>query len=134
MERSWWWKALLYGGVVAIACLYLVPSVVPDDKQPALIKKHFQKKIRQGLDLQGGLHLVYEVHVDKAGSDKMDRIASDIEERLKKDRKVEGLTVNREKNDEIVLIFKNPADQTKLDEAFLRDFRQQLDLVSRDPA
>ena len=52
------------------------------------IQKHFQKRIQLGLDLQGGLHLVYEVNVDKAVSDKVDRLASDIEDRLRKDKGV----------------------------------------------
>ena len=134
MERSWWWKALLYGGLVVLACLYLVPTVVPEQKQPDFIKRHFQKRIQLGLDLQGGLHLVYEVHVDKAVSDKVDRIASEIEDRLLKNKKVEGLTISREGRDDIVAVFKNPTDQAKLDEEVLREFRRQLDLVSRDAA
>ena len=133
MERSWWWKALLYGGIVLLACLYLVPTVVPEAKQPAFIKKYFQKRIQLGLDLQGGLHLVYEVHVDKAVSDKVDRIASEVEDRLLKDKKVTGVTVSREGRDDITVAFKTPADQSKLDESVLREFRKQLDLVSRDP-
>ena len=106
MERSWWWKALLYGALVALAALYLVPTVVPEASQPAVIKKYFQKRIQLGLDLQGGLHLVYEVHVDKAVSDKVDRIASEIEDRIKKDdnkkedkdnaKKTSGVAINRE--------------------------------------
>ncbi|MEP6653797.1 MAG: protein translocase subunit SecD [Myxococcales bacterium] len=134
MERSWWWKALLYGGLVVLACLYLVPTVVPEQKQPDFIKRHFQKRIQLGLDLQGGLHLVYEVHVDKAVSDKVDRIASEIEDRLLKNKKVEGLTISREGRDDIVALFKTPTDQAKLDEEVLREFRRQLDLVSRDAA
>ena len=134
MERSWWWKALLYGGLVVLAGLYLVPTVVPEQSQPEFIKRHFQKRIQLGLDLQGGLHLVYEVHVDKAVSDKVDRIASEIEDRLLKNKKVEGLTVSREGRDDIVAVFKNPADQIKVDEELLREFRRQLDLVSRDSA
>jgi preprotein translocase subunit SecD len=133
MERSWWWKAALYFAVVVIACLYLVPSVVPEEKQPAVIKKYFHKKIMPGLDLQGGLHLVYEVNVNKAVSDKVDRIASEIEERLKKDKKVADVTVNREDRDDIVLVFKNAADHAKVDDELLKQFRQQLDLVERDP-
>ena len=72
MERSWWWKAALYGVVTVLAVLYLIPTVVPESKQPAFIKKHFDKRIQLGLDLQGGLHLVYEVNVDKAVSGKVD--------------------------------------------------------------
>jgi hypothetical protein len=32
MERSWWWKAALYGLITVIAVLYLVPTVVPEEK------------------------------------------------------------------------------------------------------
>jgi len=132
MERSWWWKAALYGLVTVIAVLYLIPTVVPEDKQPAFIQKHFQKRIQLGLDLQGGLHLVYEVNVDKAVAGKVDRLASDIEDRLHKDKGVNDLGVNREGRDDIILTFKPPSDETKLDDTILKDYRKALDIVSRD--
>jgi preprotein translocase subunit SecD len=134
MERAWWWKAALYGFVTVLAVLYLIPTVVPEDKQPAVVKKYFQKRIQLGLDLQGGLHLVYEVNVDKAVASKVDRQASDIEDRLRKDKSVTDLLVAREGRDDIVLTFKKPAEQAKLDDSILRDYRKALDVVSRDPA
>jgi preprotein translocase subunit SecD len=134
MERSWWWKAALYGFVTVVAVLYLIPTVVPEDKQPAFVQKHFQKRIQLGLDLQGGLHLVYEVNVDKAVAGKVDRLASDLEDRLHKDKGVADLNVNREGRDDIILTFKPPAEQAKLDDAILKDYRKALDIVSRDPA
>src|SRR6516225_5921173 len=107
MERSWWWKGALYAVITVLAVLYLIPTVVPEDKQPDLVKKHFQKKIQLGLDLQGGLHLVYEVNVDKAVSDKADRLASDLEEKLHKDKKIKSGDVRAERagKDEIILQF-----------------------------
>src|SRR5580765_5098227 len=132
MERGWWWKAALYGFVTVLAVLYLVPTLVPEEKQPSFIKEHFQKKIQLGLDLQGGLHLVYEVNVDKAVSDKVDRISSSIEDRLRGDKGVKEVNVNREGRDDIILTFKNPADQAKVDDALLREYRKQLDLVERN--
>jgi preprotein translocase subunit SecD len=134
MERSWWWKAALYGAVTLLAVLYLIPTVVPEDKQPDFIKKHFQKRIQLGLDLQGGLHLVYEVNVDKAVASKVDRMSADLEDRLHKDKGVADLTVTREGRDDIVLVFRPAADQVKLDDSILRDYRKALDIVSRDPA
>jgi preprotein translocase subunit SecD len=133
MERSWWWKAALYGVVTVMAVLYLIPTVVPEDKQPDFIKKHFQKRIQLGLDLQGGLHLVYEVNVDKAVASKVDRMASDLEDRLRKDKGVTDLTITREGRDDIVIVFRPAADQAKLDDSILRDYRKALDIVSRDP-
>jgi preprotein translocase subunit SecD len=132
MERSWWWKGALYAVLTVLAVLYLVPTVVPDSKQPEFIKKHFQKKIQLGLDLQGGLHLVYEVNVDKAVSDKVDRLASSIEDRLIKDKGATGLAVSREGRDDIVVTFKNPTDVGKLDDEILRENRKALDLVDRN--
>lgn len=134
MERTWWWKAALYGFVTVLAVLYLIPTVVPENKQPAFIKNHFEKRIQLGLDLQGGLHLVYEVNVDKAVSGKVDRLSSDLEDRLRKDKGVNDLNVNREGRDDIVITFKNPADAAKLDDSILRDYRKSLDVVERDAA
>jgi preprotein translocase subunit SecD len=136
MERSWWWKGALYGVITVLAILYLVPTIAPDSTQPALalVERHFTHRIQLGLDLQGGLHLVYEVNVDKAVSSKVDRLASDIEDRLHKDKGVDDVVVSREGRDDIVFTFKKPEDQAKLDDAFLREFRKSLDLVERKPA
>ena len=54
--------------------------------------------------------------VNKAVSGKVDRLASDIEDRLHKDKGVAELDVNREGRDDIILTFKPPADETKLDD------------------
>ena len=135
MERGWWWKAALYGLITVLAVLYLVPTLVPEEKQPGFIKSHFQKKIQLGLDLQGGLHLVYEVNVAKAVSDKVDRLSSEVEDRLRRDKAVTDVNVVREDQDgryDIILTFKNPADQVKVDEALLREYRTSLDLVDRN--
>ena len=60
MERSWWWKAVLFGAVTVLACLYLVPSLVPPEKQPGIVQKLFTKRIQKGLDLAGGLRDLLE--------------------------------------------------------------------------
>jgi preprotein translocase subunit SecD len=116
-----------------MAVVYLIPTVAPDSKNPVLeyINAHFQKRIQLGLDLQGGLHLVYEVNVDKAVSSKVDRMSSDIEDHLHKDKGVDDLTVSREGRDDIILTFGKHEEQAKVDEAFLKDYRKSLDLVER---
>jgi preprotein translocase subunit SecD len=137
MERGWWWKAALYGFLTVLAVLYLLPTVVAEEKIPSFIKNNFKKKIALGLDLQGGLHLVYEVNVNKAVSDKVDRLSTDIEDRLRRDKGVSDINVTREDKDghfDIVLTFKNPADQVKVDDNLLKEYRKSLDLVDRNAA
>jgi preprotein translocase subunit SecD len=126
MEKSWWWKAVLYGIVTIVACLYLVPTVVETDKQPKIIQKLFTKKIQKGLDLAGGLRLVYSVNIDKAVAGKVDQMANAIEDNLRK--KTPDFTIGREGRDDIIVTFKTPADAAKLDKDVLGDYRSALDV------
>jgi protein-export membrane protein SecD len=132
MERSWWWKAALFGAAIVLAVLYLVPTVVPEENLPAFFQKYFKKRIQLGLDLKGGLHLVYEVNIEKAVSGKVDRLANDLEDALKK--KGADFTVVRSGRDDIAITFKVPGEMAKLDDELLKPYRRDMDVVSRDAA
>jgi preprotein translocase subunit SecD len=138
MDRSWLSRAIAYTLLTVAAFVCLVPTVATwtgkDDALPGWMKKHLQKKISLGLDLQGGLHLVYEVQVDKAVSDKADRLASEIEDKLRKDKKVKDVRLDRVGISEIIARFKNPDDAKRLDREFLKSYRGQLYEDSRDAA
>jgi protein-export membrane protein SecD len=133
MERSWWWKAALFGAAIVLAVLYLVPTFVTKDEQlPAFFQKYFKKRIRPGLDLQGGLHLVYEVNIEKAVASKVDRLANDVDDALGK--KGAETSVVRTGRDDIAITFKVPGEMAKFDDELMKPFRRDLDIVSRDPA
>jgi len=131
MERSWWWKALGILLLTVVSVIYVLPSVVPEKRLPSWYTKHINKRLQLGLDLQGGIHLVYEVEVDKAVSDKADRLASDIEERLIKDKKVK-VKITREGRDDIIVTMQKPSDLKVIDKKFLADYRSNLDEVERN--
>ncbi len=130
MERSWWWKSLLFGAVTLLAVLYLAPSAFPDKPLPGFLGNVFSRKLQLGLDLQGGLHLVYEVNVDKAVTSKVDRLASDLEERIAE--KTADFTITREGREDIVLTFNKPAEMSKLDDDIMKNYRASLDEVERN--
>lgn len=136
MERSWWWKAALFGTAISLAVLYLVPTVAhwqkKDQDLPSFFQNHFKKRVQAGLDLKGGLHLVYEVNIEKAVAGKVDRLADDIEDALKK--KTADVTVVREGRDDILVTFKNPADHTKFDDELVKTYRRELDVAERNAA
>ena len=138
MDRSWLYRIGSYLLLTIAACVVLIPTVAQwtgtDDRLPAWVTKNLQKKILLGLDLQGGLHLVYEVQVDKAVSDKADRLAGDIEEKLHKDKKVKDVRIDRVGTTEMVAHFANPADTGKLDKELLKQYAKYLDEESRDAA
>jgi preprotein translocase subunit SecD len=83
MPRRWWFKAafLMLGTVFCV--LYVLPSFLPEGALGP-IENLFSQRIKLGLDLQGGMHLVYSVKVDKAVIDKVERYGEDIEDELKK--------------------------------------------------
>ncbi len=132
MNKFLVWKTLSVVAVTLVATIFLVPSLIPVDSQPAWMKEHLRKRIQPGLDIQGGLHLVYEVNVEKAVADKADKIASDIEDRMRKDLKIEGAQAIRENNADIVIKVK-PGELGKVDNTFLRQNRDALNEVARDP-
>src|SRR3954454_1308896 len=138
MDRGWVYRVISYFLLTVAAVVFLTPTIATwlgkDERLPGWFTKHIQNKIQLGLDLQGGLHLVYEVQVDKAVSDKADRLSSDIEERLHRDKHVKELKVDRIGRDEIVFAFKDPSDAKKLDREFLKDYRKNLYEESRDAA
>ncbi|MCA9622545.1 MAG: protein translocase subunit SecD [Myxococcales bacterium] len=101
----------------------------------------------RGLDLKGGLRLVYTVDVDEAIRDKRDRYYDDLRERLTKSyglaagdnptieemRKLADLVTlhkPREQVDTIVVEFKNPEDSKKhVNDKFLTTFLRELTVV-----
>jgi len=79
MDRSLKWRTLLLIGSIFLAIGVLAPSFVPD-KLPSWFP--FEKKINMGLDLQGGLHIVYSIDLDRAVDDKASEIKRDLEARF----------------------------------------------------
>lgn len=131
MSKGWYARLALFLALTVWAVVWLVPTVVPAEKLPGWFAKKFEKRISLGLDLQGGIHLVYEVQTDKAVSDKVDRLAADIEEKLKTERKL-AVTLERRGRDDIVIHVKNPAEISKVDKDALSEFLSNLDEIERD--
>ncbi|MBA3458369.1 MAG: protein translocase subunit SecD [Deltaproteobacteria bacterium] len=80
MDRSLKWRtiALLLGCLLFVGIL--MPSFMSRDQLPSWFP--FEKKINLGLDLQGGLHIVYSIDLDKAIDDKASEIKRDLEARF----------------------------------------------------
>jgi len=80
MDRSLKWRTLglLIGVLLCVGIL--APSFVDDEALPSWFP--FAKKINLGLDLQGGLHIVYSIDLDKAVDDRASEIKRDLESRF----------------------------------------------------
>lgn len=85
MKKNVLWRFLLIGFTVLIAVIFFLPNTPLFKFMPEWWKKGMPNKgIVLGLDLQGGLHLVFEVEGDKAVEASAERYAYLIRETLQK--------------------------------------------------
>ncbi len=96
MTRSLQWRFLLILAVLIGAAIFLYPTFVKE--LPSWWPKFFpQDKIHLGLDLQGGMHLTFEVETDKAVESYLERVKNNLRDDLK-DAKIPVGKLDREKN------------------------------------
>ena len=84
MDRSLKWRTvgLLFG---VLLCLGLLAPTWPGSSSlPSWFP--FKKKISLGLDLQGGMHIVYSIALDRAVDDKASDIKRDLDARFADDK------------------------------------------------
>src|SRR5215831_8256072 len=84
MDRSLKWRtvALLFG--LLLCAGLLAPTWPGSSSLPSWFP--FKKKISLGLDLQGGMHLVYSIDLDRAVDDRASDIKRDLEARFTEDK------------------------------------------------
>jgi preprotein translocase subunit SecD len=148
VDLSWRMRAALNLAVVTFGFLALWPTL--DGMSggrfpcPAYVKQHVGFRLVSGLDLRGGLRLVYTVDVEEAVKDKRDHYYEDMrveltrvfglhqgddrptEDKYVKLREKAELEAPRRPADVIRLRLKPGADTSKIDERFLERFRAEL--------
>lgn len=118
-------------------------------KCPAYVRDRITFGIVKGLDLQGGLRLVYTVEVEEAIRDKRDKFADEMRHELAvvyKIKEGEGLLkredlqkleekvhVSSPETAVIKIKFKDPGDTKLVDDRFKKKFGGELSMVAGDP-
>jgi len=114
------WRAAVVGILILISLSLLMPSLTKE-LPPWWSSVLPQEKINLGLDLQGGMHLVLEVDVDKAVETDLDRDMDDLKYDLRKG-KIRYLELQRHGNSGIDLTLMREEDKEKLDEMITSNF------------
>ena len=79
MKKKIYWRLILICATVILAVVFFLPNTPAFQYMPEWWQKNMPNKgIVLGLDLQGGLHLVFEVEGDKAVEITTDRYASNL--------------------------------------------------------
>jgi preprotein translocase subunit SecD len=149
MDGVWRFKVGFVFCTFLLANLVLLPTIESATKGkvhcPEYIKDHMSSAIAEGLDLQGGMRLVYTVEVEEAIRDKRDHFADEMRQELAVIYQVhsgEGLISRDEaakleakvhiampESALIRLRFKDLADTAKVDDRFNKKFLQELSMT-----
>jgi preprotein translocase subunit SecD len=79
------WKLFFVVALVVLALVYVVPSLYVNlPGWWTALRILPTEKIRLGLDLQGGMHLVLEVQTEKAVENRIERTAQELRDAMKK--------------------------------------------------
>lgn len=85
MKKNILWRFLFIGFTLLVAAIFFLPNTPAFKHMPEWWQKNMPSKgIILGLDLQGGLHLVFEVEGDKAVENSVERYVSLIREAMVK--------------------------------------------------
>ncbi|UCF46137.1 MAG: hypothetical protein JSU89_02850, partial [Myxococcales bacterium] len=79
MDRGWYFRLAIVVGSSVLGFLALWPSVDRWLPCPDIVKETFDNQINPGLDIKGGLSLMYEVEVDEYIRDRRDRLAEQVQ-------------------------------------------------------
>src|SRR5712692_1675796 len=133
MDRSWYWKAGLIVAVTVAAIYALVPSwtyfrLPPDQRNESGVFEKTRPRwaparhLNLGLDLQGGIHLVMGVEVDRAVREKAVRRAEELSADFER-RDIKGVEVKGDPETGVVTVSaKDPAILAKARSQVAEDY------------
>ncbi|NOY93736.1 MAG: protein translocase subunit SecD [Deltaproteobacteria bacterium] len=149
MDRAWYFRFSVFVGAIALGWLSLWPSIDRWVPAPDIVKEYFTGRISPGLDIKGGLRLMYEVDTDRYITTQRDRAAHRLLRLLGVELGVltedeadappadklaalrERVTVEKLGEQAIRVTFSNEEDADKLTRSFLRrnfpNFNRQAD-------
>jgi len=122
-------RAIFYALICIIALFFLTPTLVKE--LPDFWKQKLPSdKIRLGLDLQGGMHLVLEVDTEKAIESMLERFSGNLRDTLMA-QKIRFRNVERT-GQTVSLELTNPADRVELGK-IIHDIYQDYVIISSSP-
>lgn len=98
MKKQFFWRITLIATATVLSLIFFIPSTQLYSSLPEWLQKY---GMVLGLDLQGGVHLVYEVDGEKAVDVTRERIVSSLIN-IFRDKKIEGVYAEIQNGDIII--------------------------------
>lgn len=153
MDRGWYFRLAIVVASSVLGFLALWPSIDRWLPCPDIVKETFENQINPGLDIKGGLRLMYEVEVDEYIRDRRDRLAEQVQrqcgvllgivpeeevdeidkptlQRIRDRCKVERVDKDGGAIRAIRITFSSDEDAQKLSKTWVRDYFRDLRVAS----
>ncbi|HEY4182459.1 MAG TPA: protein translocase subunit SecD [Kofleriaceae bacterium] len=120
---KWRIVGLLFG-ILFCVCV-LIPSFVAKEQRPAWYP--FSKVINLGLDLQGGLHIVYSIDLDRAVEDRAHEIKRDLDQRFIDDKIAAVVTTPKAPIGTVFVKVTDAAKRAQVESAIHSDYDKETE-------
>jgi preprotein translocase subunit SecD len=127
MDSKIRWRTFWLSAAVVLSACMLIPTLVPSESQPRWFNAIFNKKIQLGLDLQGGLYIVYSIDLDKAVDDKASEVMRDFDAKLTELGIQAKVTTPRQPVGAVTITLDDPAAKSRIDATFLSDYDEVIE-------
>jgi len=111
MNKSLYWRLTLVSAAVVLAIILFIPSM-PGVQKTDLPKWWLGNKINLGLDLQGGMHLIYQVQTEKAVESHVARLVTSLRGAAA-EKNIQLANIKQASGNELQAVLQNPADMDK---------------------
>jgi len=133
VSKSLMWRIAIVGCVVFLGFVYLTPTLT-SELPPWWSSVLPKEKIRLGLDLQGGMHLVLEVQTMKAVESHLERVVEELKLDLRKN-KIRYLDLKRGGGDQVLMTLMRSEDKDRFQDIVSSnypDFEAEASLSGTD--
>src|SRR5437868_11504820 len=133
MDRSLKWRTVGLFGIILLCLGILSPNVVEDPKSD-LPKWWFHRQINLGLDLKGGLHIVYSIDLNTAIVDRASEIERDLKSRFAEPPKVDAkVSVPLSPLGAVLVIAPDAAKKTEIEAMNKGDYQDTIENRDCEP-
>jgi len=119
MERIWYFKLSIVIAIVVVSGVCVL-GAMPDRVAIPVITDNVNTELQLGLDLSGGVRLVYEVLIDDAVRQRRRQAADGMATVVEDDLHVKNVAFREQGQRRFSLLFENQADASKVDHSFVR--------------
>ncbi len=126
MDRSLKLRTLLLVFFVLGSIAVLLPTFVPRGKLPTWYTDLIDSRMSMGLDLQGGLHLVYSIDLDKAIDDRASELKRDIESRITEENIKASVTTPRSPLGAVIVRVDDAAKKADIKSKIGADYNDEI--------